>query len=118
MATGITYYTTPSGVGGALLQRFRGLSAERRRAFQRAHLAAVDALLRQRGRAELSAMMPRNTGRLARSIKPFLRSDMVYVRMWFYGRLNQRSLAALRRWAASGLPALVRDAADLAARTF
>ena len=110
-----TYVVEARAAGAVLLTRFEALSSERRARFIVLHRKAIDQLLRTRGTAELRNVMPVNTGALQRSVRLYLRGDSVRIRIAFYGFLNRRARAMLRDWAQYGLPALIRDAANMAA---
>ena len=103
-------------VTSVLLARFSRLQA-RQQVFTRAHLLAIDKLLRTQGTVRLQERMPFRTGKLKRSIRLYLQGDAVRIRALFYVFTNQRARAAVAQFVDEDLPGIVRQAVALAAAT-
>ena len=110
-----TFVVDAKAAPATLLRRFASLTAARRQQFITLQRRYLSALLKGTGTNTLSAVMPVRTGRLKTSIRLYLRNDEVRIRAIFYVWTNQRARAQVKQWAAVTLPALVRQAAGLAA---
>ena len=103
-------------VTSVLLARFSRLQA-RQQQFTRAHLLAIDKLLRTQGTVRLQERMPYRTGKLKRSIRLYLSRDGLKIRALFYVFLNPLARAALAQFVEEDLPGIVRQAVAQAAAT-